>query len=185
MWKNSKKQALEKLERAISSGEADRKILPLVKKINSHEKYCTTSSCAGRIALIELKNFGSKKESGFLKRWHGTVKPEEFEKSLGKIGEQQLWLKVEPPILHVKCADLESAQRLLNAAYNTGWKYSSIKSLRAGVLVEIGGSERMELPVAIDGERIAGMEYLRTVLSIANEKLKKAQGKLKRLEKAV
>ncbi len=185
MWKNEKKQALKKLEKAVDAGEADEKALPLIKKINSRREYYTTSSCAGRIALIELKKFGSKKESGFVCRWHGAAKWGEFEKNIENTEKQQLWLKVEPPILHVKCETIESAQKLLNLAYNNGFKYSSIKSLRQGALVEIGSSERMELPVAINGKIIVDKEYLKTVLRLANEKLKKSQGKLKRLEKAL
>lgn len=184
-WANSKKQALRKLNAAVTAGEADEKALPLIRKINASQEYYTTSSCAGRIALIGLAKFGSKKDSGFLGRWHGPAKWAEFCKCLRPEGRKQAWMKAEPPILHVKCADLASAQKLLNTAYNTGWKYSSIKSLRDGVLVEIGSSERMELPVAIGGKLIATESYLRTVLRLANEKLRKAQGKLKRLEKAL
>jgi len=184
-WTNSKKQALQKLDGAIENGETDIGILPLLRKINSHEKYYTTSSCAGRIALIELKKFGAKDNSNFIRRWHGPVAWTEFEKSLAELGKAQTWLKVEPPILHVKCEGIGAAKELLDTAYGSGFKYSSIKSLRSGVLVEIGSSEKMELPVAVNGKQIANKEYLKAVMKFANEKLKRSQAKLKTIEKAL
>lgn len=184
-WANAKKQALQKLDGAIENEETDEKILPLLRKINSRREYYTTSSCAGRIALIELKKFGAKDNSNFIGRWHGTAAWGEFAKSLEEIGKTQTWLKVEPPILHVKCENMGAAKELLDTAYTSGFKYSAIKSLRSGALVEIGSSERMELPVAVDGKRIASADYLRAAMKIANEKLKKSQAKLKILETAL
>ena len=46
-----KKSVLSKLDKS-TIGSWDKKIVKLCKKINKSENYYTTSSCAGRVALI-------------------------------------------------------------------------------------------------------------------------------------
>jgi len=57
---------LEDLKEVIQKGEVDLRIIDTLNILNSKENYYTTSSCAGRIILIEIEEIGDKKESNFI-----------------------------------------------------------------------------------------------------------------------
>ncbi|RLF92142.1 hypothetical protein DRN82_00495, partial [Thermococci archaeon] len=57
-FERAKKEALMSLEIALRRGEVDEDIIPLLEKINSMENYFTTSSCSGRISVMEMPHFG-------------------------------------------------------------------------------------------------------------------------------
>lgn len=74
-----KKDILSKSDKS-SKGFVDSKISKLCEKINSSERYYTTSSCAGRIVLV-IDN--EKKAPGMiLKSWHDLISFEELKKEL-------------------------------------------------------------------------------------------------------
>ena len=68
-FENEKKQCLEKKDKSKKSS-IDSPILNLVDKINSSKDYYTTSSCSGRIVLLEKKS-DKKQESRWLLIIHG------------------------------------------------------------------------------------------------------------------
>ena len=47
--------------------------------INKSDDYYTSSSCSGRIVLIELPEIGDKKEAKFLGKWHREILRNELE----------------------------------------------------------------------------------------------------------
>jgi len=175
----SRETALGKLEAAKSENTVDPEVIPLIDKINSGRNY-TTSSCAGRIYLYEIAGFGEKFTLNPLGKWHGEVAEGEFLSAIKTHTHFQLWLKVQPPIIHVACPDLEAANQLLKKAYGSGFKYSSIKSTDP-FLVEITSSELMEVPLGEAGKLFVTDEYLQKLLHISNQKLKKSQSKINRL----
>ena len=180
MWEERKKRVLAALK---CRKDVDELVVPILDKLNSSPDYYTTSSCAGRINIIEVDTFGEKKNAVFLGTWHGMVTFNEVLAALEKRKGRQVWLKSEPPIIHIRCRDLKPAEELLKIAYAAGFKYSSIKSLKKGVLVEINSSERLELPLA-EGEKLLVTEdYLCYLTEIANKKIEKSHSKLLRLKK--
>jgi len=179
-WDKARASALE----AIKDARIDELALPLVGILNSKPDYFTTSSCSGRINIIELEDFGAKFTASFLATWHGPCTSDGIKAALSK-ASRQVWLKVEPPIIHVSCRDLAAADALLKIAYATGFKYSSIKSLKNGVLVEINSSEKMELPLFDNGMILVGGSYISYLADIANKKMEKACAKLARLTRAL
>lgn len=178
-WDKARASALE----AIKSAEIDVLAIPLVNKLNSKKDYFTTSSCSGRINILELDGFGAKFTADFLATWHGPCTADGIRKALSK-ASRQVWLKVEPPIFHVSCRDLAAADALLKTAYAAGFKYSSIKSLKNGVLVEINSSEKMELPL-FDKRLLVTDDYISYLADIANRKMVRIQAKLVKLTKAL
>ena len=70
-FENQKKVFLKKLDKS-KEGHIDKEITQLVKKINSSDNYYTTSSCAGRIVLLEKKS-DKKQEIRWLFKKHGKV----------------------------------------------------------------------------------------------------------------
>lgn len=144
-----------------------------VHALNQHRDYVTTSSCSGRVVLFESPAHG--RTAG---RWllveHRTVTAEELCAALdgasahtepaaepgaveGGVDANRgarlgalITFKLEAPILHVQCRNLESAKRLLSAALRSGFRESGIV-LSSSSKVMLGirtTANTMELPFA-------------------------------------
>ncbi len=181
-----KARAMEGLRRALEEGKVDEDIITLLEKINALENYFTTSSCSGRISVMEMPHFGDKVNSVWLGKWHREVAVEEVLEAIGRHEKGQLWFLVRSPILHVGARTLEDAVRLLNLAIGLGFKYSNIKSVsHKKLLVEIRSTERMDVPLGANGELWVSGDYIERIVGIANDQLRRFKRKLKRLEEEV
>jgi tRNA wybutosine-synthesizing protein 3 len=179
-----KKQALEKAFNADKSkkGEIDKQILPLVNLINRHQDFYTTSSCAGRIMLFKESEAG-KKGSEWLFISHDKVSFSEIKPYLISLPEETLWLRMEPPILHICAKDMESADRLLKFANDSGFRRSSVLGFKKRIIIEIMIPEKLDAPVSENNKLIVTEEYIKTLLKHANQRLSISRKKLKKLEK--
>ncbi len=140
---NDKKTFLSKLDKS-KKGEIDKRVLPILKVINSKQNYYTTSSCSGRVYLWKgtAKGKGKKNEMIWLRTSHDLIKEAFFQ-----IQEKGLiWLRLEDFILHIACKDLESANSLLLETRKL-YKKSCILSASNKIVVEIRGSEFLEMPL--------------------------------------
>ena len=153
---NQRDAALSSLEEAVGEGRADPEVLPLLTLINSHDEYATTSSCAGRIQLIEVPKVGDKQGSIVHGKWHGPVSAEEVTRAIPHRTDG-LFLMAQPLLVHVRCRDLPSAVLLWRSAHEAGLKYTTFRSIQLdqdrapsewGTTVEIQGTERMEVPLS-------------------------------------
>ena len=185
-FEEQKEKAMAGLRKALEEGKVDRDIIPLLEKINSLENYFTTSSCSGRISVMEMPHFGDKLNSVWLGKWHREVTDEEVLEAIGKHRSGQLWFLVRSPILHVAARTMEDAVKLLNLSIGLGFKYSNIKSVsHKKLLVEIRSTERMDVPLGEDGELWVSEEYIGRIVSLANAQMRRFKGKLKRLEEEI
>jgi tRNA wybutosine-synthesizing protein 3 len=188
-----KKERMKKLEDKICEGDVDEEILPIIEKINSNPNYFTTSSCAGRIALIELSEIGDKEGAEFLGKWHREVEVEEVMRAYSKAkGSTTIFLLAQSPIIHVRCKNLESAVNLRNIAVESGLKYSTLKSLTFNsnsepqkIVVEILSSENIHVPIAKNKKLYPSDDYLFFLVENANSALKRARQKLEKFNKNV
>ena len=182
-FKEQKAKAMEGLRKALTEDKVDHDIIPLLEKINALENYFTTSSCSGRISVMEMPYFGDKVNSVWLGKWHREVTVEEVLEAIGKHSSGQLWFLVRSPILHVSARTLEDAVKLLNLAIGLGFKYSNIKSVsHKKLLVEIRSTERMDVPLGENGELWVDGNYLERIINLANAQVRRFKGKLRRLE---
>lgn len=182
-WDKYKRLRLKSFEKEKEEGRVDKDIINLLEKINEKETFVTLSSCSGRIAVLDLEDFGKKLNSRFLGKWHEFAEFKDVLESAEKC-KNQGWLIQFPPIIHVACRDLSSAEKMLLVANDAGFRRSGIISLR-NLVVEIASLERLELPIAMKGKLIVGEDYLRTAVEIANLKLEKGKIKLKKLEEFI
>lgn len=185
-----KEERMESLEMKICEGEVDEEILPIVESINSNPDYFTTSSCAGRIALIEMPGLGDKESAEFLGKWHREVRVEEVIAEFSKAKDNTtVFLLAQSPIIHIRCRNLESAVKLRNIAVESGLKYSTLKSLTLNsknepvkVVVEILSSENIHVPIARSGRFFPNDDYLTFLVENANQALRRAREKLERFK---
>lgn len=178
----NKKNALQKLKIARSENKVDIGILPILDIINSSDDYYTSSSCFGRIVLLELPVIGDKKNAKFIGKWHRTINADEVTSSLENAKTGQLWLLAQSSITHIGAKTNEAADKILKIAYSCGFKHSGFKSIENRYVVEICSTERLDAPVGQDGKLFCNEEYLDLLVNISNEIMEKSNAKLKRFE---
>lgn len=176
-------KAMKQLAEARKEGKADEDIAALVDLINSHENLYTTSSCAGRICLMQTPRIHDKLESKWLGKWHREVEFKELKDALAGHDKGVVYLQAECPILHVVAKDLDSAKDLLYNAHTCGFKRSGVHAISLGRnVLEILSTESMETPIAEDGTVFVNDDYLEFLKQIANIKLRSGRAKIGRLE---
>jgi len=162
-FQNNKKTFLAKLDKS-KKGDIDELLLPLIQQINSQNNYFTTSSCSGRVVI--WNGSGKKNETTWLKVSHSLIDYSFFDDLKNEHG--LVWLRVEPFILHVCCRDLDSANKFLSQAKSL-FKKSSLLSISNKIIVEVKGSELIELPLLKEGQFL--FNDLPLLVELANQKL--------------
>ena len=174
---NEKKMYLSKQDKS-RKGDIDQKVIPVLETINSKDNYYTTSSCSGRVYL--WTGTGKKNETEWLKVSHELIDEKFFE-----IQSQKglVWLRVEPFILHVACNDLEAANQLLGKARQI-YKKSCLLSASNKILIEIRGSELVEMPLYLDG-KLLYQGNLSWLVQLVNEKLQRMWEGMEKFKKTI
>jgi tRNA wybutosine-synthesizing protein 3 len=184
------------------AGKVDDGVAELVHLINLNPDLVTTSSCAGRTSVFIQGQPG---------RWtlctHDRIDTSIPDDALHQLiyGEEKvaidpsftqgslISLKFEPCILHVMASNLQIASTLLSTAIasafrESGLVISHIERRNQKITVAIRTSTGLNVPVGrcTQDNRIISLvtlEYLRNLLSIANQKFEENRDKLLRLEK--
>lgn len=154
-------------------GFIDEDIKGLLEVLND-KGYSTTSSCSGRIVLITKS--GEKGSAKWLFKSHKKVDSNKIFEIIQK--NSPVWFLQEPFIIHAKAEDLESAQKLLTIAKNSGLKISGITSIKNCTL-EIRGTERMETLL----DKNCNKGYLSILTEEANKRLQRTKDKMNRFLK--
>ena len=179
----TKKHHLETYNEAKRMGRMDEDFIPLCNYISKTKNYFTSSSCAGRIALISLGEEETKKESAFYRKWHRKVTTNEIIEATNEFNGQVLWLKQEPFILHLGTNTLDNARALLHFCEATGIKRAGIKVAKEGkFIVEMLGTQNIDVPI-IDGKTRIDEKYLKYLVKKSNEKFEKNRLLIKKMEK--
>jgi len=177
-----KKSALSKLKKAHSENKVDPGILPILDIINESENYYTSSSCFGRIVLLEIPIIGDKKEAKFLGKWHRAINVDELLSAAKKARTGQLWLLAQSPIVHIVAKTNNAADKILKTAIASGFKNSGLKSLGKKIVVEVCSTERLDAPVGKDEVLFCNKDHLMLLVNISNEIIKKSTLKLQKFE---
>ena len=186
VFEKKKLDALRKLSEEDKSkkGSVDDKIRSILQVINNSTSYYTTSSCSGRIMVIDFPIAGKKWDVEWLLSSHDEVKFEIVEDAIRK-GKHKTWFKIEAAILHIACKDTASAEKLLKLVRSIGYKRAGIISVSDSPIVEIIGTENLVCPVSENGTVLVKEDYLKTIVKEANFKLGENQKKLENLLKVL
>ncbi len=166
-------------------GKIDEGIREIVNKINLKNDYYTTSSCAGRIVLLE--KFSKKKnESRWIFIKHNTIGINGVINALKNIKKikNEIWLKQEPLILHVSCKDLKAAKILLDTSRKIFKRAGIISLSDKKIMIEVIGSERIDTIIA-DKDFVADKDYLRQLVKYANRNFDENKRKSERFLKII
>ena len=178
-FEKDKQNTLSKLDKSKKKA-IDSDIKPLIDLINSLPNYFTTSSCSGRILLIEKKP-NQKKGTRFVFAEHKKANFKEIKKSLKKLPKNDLWFKQESIIIHICCRTLEHARKMLKIIRDLGIKRAGIISLSKKIIIEVIGTESMETIIAKNGKLLVDDNYLRTLIKESNKKLIRNKKKIDEL----
>jgi tRNA wybutosine-synthesizing protein 3 len=179
-FERAKREAIKKFLKACDENKVDREILPLLNKINERKEYYTSSSCAGRILLLEIPHIGDKKNAKFLGKWHRKIEVRELEPFISKAKKGVIWLLAQSPIIHIATNSYESADRMVKIANSCGFKNSSIKSIGKKIVVEVCSTERLDVPIGKDGFIFCNQNHLKLLVEISNEVIEKSKRKIER-----
>jgi len=180
---DKKEQALSKLEEACKHDEVDEDIMHILRMINSSSEYYTSSSCSGRIMVLQIPVLGDKKNACILEKWHKKISVNDVLKTVKKAEKGMIWLLGQSPILHVGCSSLKAADTLVKTAVSSGFKNSAIKSTGKKIIVELSSTERLDAPIGKDGVLLCDDSYLRLLVDISNMIIDKSNGKIRSLSK--
>jgi len=181
----NKKKSLLKLIKAKKDFLVDKKIIPILDIINNSDNYFTTSSCFGRIVVLQIPNIGNKKEAEFLGKWHREINLEDIKNSLEKFNDGQLWLLAQSPIIHIIAKTIEDAEKILKLAFSCGFKNSGIRSIGKRIVVEICSTERLDAPIGYKGNIFCNDDYLDFLVKISNQIINKSTNKLNIFENKI
>ena len=184
-----KEETLKKLSDLIREGKVDQGVLNILDLVNSHPDLYTTSSCEGRVQLIQMEKIGDKRDSNVLGKWHQGTDIQGLTEALKTWnGDGYLYLLTQSPIFHVRCRDLGSAVKLQQIGFDSGFKYSTVRSVRLykgepnTITVELLTSYRLDIPLAHEGLLYPTREYLDFLLERCNSVLGMCKEKLRLLE---
>lgn len=178
-FENTKKRYLENLYQPDKShkGNVDTEIRYLVDYINSLDNYYTTSSCAGRIVILEVPPDGNKRDANWLFTSHSEV--EKIELNSLNFNEYDTWFKQESFILHIAAKTYEDANEMLTKARNAGFKRSGIISTSKRFILEIMGTDRMTTPIFKE-KLLIDQEYMNVLLYEANKRLRRVRERVEK-----
>ena len=174
-----KKSILSRKDKSIKQ-VIDKEIKPLVKKINSLENYYTSSSCAGRIVLIETTPTKRKYGANWIFIKHSQATFKEIKNSLNDISNKKIWLRQEAMIIHICCRNIKAAQDMLKISHCAGLKKAGIIAINKRIMIEAYGTDRMETIIAENKQILVDDNYIKILLREANNKLKRNKEKIKK-----
>ncbi|XP_011618093.1 tRNA wybutosine-synthesizing protein 3 homolog [Takifugu rubripes] len=177
-----KKQCLKKLDLS-KKGSVDEDISHLVSLINSRERFFTTSSCSGRIILIDRVSGISdiqKQNCHWLFVSHQKCKPDDLISALERSNGDAVF-KFEPFVLHVQCRQLDDAQMMHSVAINAGFRNSGLTVGKLGkIMMAVRSTHVLEVPLSHNGKVLVEQEYIHFLTELANQKMEENLRRIQR-----
>jgi tRNA wybutosine-synthesizing protein 3 len=180
-FQTQKSTFLKKIDKSKKK-TVDKEIIPLISSINKNQNYYTTSSCSGRIVILEKKS--EKRQNKWLFITHKTTTFKQVKASLKTIPKEELWFRQEPLILHVCCKTIEDAKNLLNIARNV-FKRAGIISINKRIIVEIIGTDALYTILARNKRLLVDDSYLKQLIKEANKKMTTNKNKINKFHKLI
>ncbi|MBN3298624.1 tRNA wybutosine-synthesizing protein 3 homolog isoform X1 [Amia ocellicauda] len=177
-----KKQCLSKMDFS-KKGNVDEHILHIVGFINESKSYFTTSSCSGRIILIDGicdSPDVQKQNCSWLFVTHSKCEKKDVMSGVERACGDAVF-KFEPFVLHVQCKRLEDAQLLHSVAINAGFRNSGITVGKKGkIIMAVRSTHCLEVPLSHKGHVLVNEQYIDFLVEVANKKMEENQRRIER-----
>ena len=180
-----KTNAAETLHVALREKKIDPLMIGISQFMEKTTDFFTTSTCSGRITLMDLNEDESKKENVFYRKWHSTAAFSEVWKAIEAFESKgNLWLRQDAFVYVIGTNTWENVKRIIHACQEAGVKRYGIHHFEdEKILMEIFGTQNMSVPVKIKGKMLVEKNELKEMVAIANRKWKKNETKRKHFEK--
>ena len=138
-WSLRKKHFWSRMWEDYEIGYLDRDLVPLLVLLNRDRDIYTTSSCSGRIVVVDGPVPWIREETSVVFKSHIPVTRLEVDFVFKKTPHQSYWLIVTGPIIHLSTASLRKALDILRKARTAGFKHSGIIHIShaRGIFVEL------------------------------------------------
>ncbi|KAM5322493.1 tRNA wybutosine-synthesizing protein 3 homolog isoform 2-T2 [Glossophaga mutica] len=157
-FKRWKAQCLSKADLSLK-GSVDEDVAEIVQLLNGQEQFFTTSSCSGRIILLDGSINGSevqKQNRCWLLVTHKPCIKDDVIIAL-KNSNGDAVLKFEPLVLHIQCRQLQDAQ-----------------------ILAVRSTHGLEVPLSHKGKLMVTEDYIDFLLKIANQKMEENKKRIER-----
>ncbi len=147
----------------------------------NNENFITSSSCIGRITIIEGEWPWERDKSRVVYKTHDHLSIYELANVLSRPFDN-LWLKVTGPIIHLKTEKIDCALNLLNIARTSGFKHSGIISYSDNIFtVELMSAVEITQPLKINDTFIFNINSLTNIINKVNDALDEGHRRLEKL----
>ncbi|MCX8195596.1 MAG: hypothetical protein N3F67_00705 [Acidilobaceae archaeon] len=156
-WERYKKSLTSQLREERLIGYLDPGAERYLELLNRPLLIATTSSCTGRITVIEGEWHWLRDEARIVFKTHEPVSEEELRRVRSRFSGR-LWLKLTGPIVHLRTPSLRCAARVLSHARASGFKHSGLISLsKRGHTVELMSGVQLAFPLLSLPEGLAAL----------------------------
>jgi len=160
----------------------------VLRALNEPPGLATTSSCMGRITLIEGEwPWERRSTTRVVFKTHTWLSLERLLLEISKPYEN-LWLKVTGPIAHIRASTPECGEWLLSRAREEGFKHSGAITLEARggcCVIEVAAPTGFSCPLRLGWLNLYGINQLRVIVRRANRALALGRRRLARLASRV
>ncbi|MEM0026308.1 MAG: hypothetical protein QXT53_00020 [Ignisphaera sp.] len=182
IWRSRREEAYKRFLEDIEIGYVDKDVKELILLVFSKKNIFTTSSCSGRITVVDSLYPWQRDEAFVIFKKHEPVQLNELTSIVEQRHMYRLWLIVSGPIIHFNTVNLTAASKLLNIARSAGFKHSGILSVSSGgIVVEVVSG--IWVPFLLKDRDGFVVSDLPRVVSIANEMLIEGKQRLEKLFK--
>jgi tRNA wybutosine-synthesizing protein 3 len=179
----TKERHTKSLAEAIQNKKIDPLMIDISNFIAQTKNYFTTSTCSGRITLMDVNERDDKRENAFFRKWHSPVAFEDVWNGVqDNRNSENLWFRQDAFVFVIGTNKIENTKPIIQACQEAGVKRFGIHHSEPGkVLMEIFGSQRMSVPVKEKQEILVSEKYVQKIVETANKKWKQNNEKLNKL----
>lgn len=182
-WRKEKEFFWKRILEDLEIGYMDRDLIPLLITINMDVELHTTSSCSGRLVVLDSENPWKRDETGTVFKSHTPIQPEELEFVYELQPYTSFWLVATGPIIHLSSLKTKRAIELLSLARRVGFKHSGVMyySSKKGVFVELVTGIFLVQLVKRGSRTIVPRSEIETLVEVFNGALIEGKKRLQRL----
>lgn len=138
-WRSRKELMWKRIWEDLEIGYLDRDLLPLLILVNMDIELYTTSSCSGRITVMDSEYPWTRDETSVVFKSHVPITSRELNFIYRLKPHKKIWITVTGPIIHIYSLTAKKAVRVLEVARKTGFKHSGIMhiSKTRGIFLEL------------------------------------------------
>ncbi|XP_076458841.1 tRNA wybutosine-synthesizing protein 3 homolog [Babylonia areolata] len=164
-------------------GSVDAPIADLVSFINTQSDCFTTSSCSGRVIVVDnTDEKGEVQKHGchWLYVTHEKACCDSIKTSLQNMKGAAVF-KFEPMVMHIQVRTLQFAKHLHTTAVASGFRNSGISIGGKGkIVVAVRSTHCLEVPLSYEGQVLVSDMYIDHLVQCANKKMQENIGRIAR-----